>query len=318
MENKPILFCTPKWCDANPAAGLTNDYHNLFGSLEHSINIPFNVLHFDEPVIRHGTHIDKILPKVIDKLIPKVVIFSLLGKSNLNPSRPAYEYLKNKGIYLVFQWADADNEWSISEINKIGKLADLHVSWDNAGVLRNIQNHINLWAPQDDKLYYDQRDKNIDVGFIGSLRYQERQTYIKYLLDNDVKLVVRGGQREEKLTSYQYAEFIRNCKIGINFPWSPFLNMDQCKGRVFEIIASNSMLLERKNDVTSKVLSPGVDYVEFTSPDDLKNKINYFLNNHEERLKIAQHGHETFLKKYSATIFWKKIFEKIRKDGIDI
>lgn len=318
MKNKPILFITPKWCDANPAMGLTNDYHNLFGSLEHTLNVPFDVLHLDECMVNHGIHIDKILPNVVKKLKPKVIIFSLLGRSNLNPSRETYEFLKSEGIYLNFQWADADREWALGEINKIGTLADLHVSWDNAGILNGIHRHMSLWVPQDPKLYYDVKEKTIDVGFLGSMRYQERVSYIQHLINNNVPVVVRGGQREEKLSPEIYASFIRNCKIGLNFPYSPFLRVDQCKGRVYEIIASNSMLLERKNEVTSKLLRPGIDYVEFTTPDDLIDKINYYLNNEEERVRIADSGYRSFHSKYNATLFWEAVIGKMREEGVKI
>ena len=313
-----LLFCCEKWCDANPAMGLTNNYHNLFGSLEHSLNVPFDVLHIDEAAVQHGIHIDKILVKAVEKLKPSAIIFSLLGRSNMNPSIDTYIQLKGRGEYLCFMWPDADREWALGEINKIGQLADLHVSWDNAGTLEGVDNHMSLWVPQDDKLYYDQKEKKIDVGFFGSLRYRERATYIQHLMNRGIQVYVRGGQREEKLPPTLYAEYIRSCKIGLNFPWSPFLNTDQCKGRVYEIIASNSMLLERKNEATAKILRPGIDYVEFTDPDNLIDKINYYLNNEEERVKIADSGYRTFHSKYSATKFWEAVIGRMREQGIDL
>ena len=80
---------------------------------------------------------------------------------------------------------------------------------------------------------------------------------------------------------------------------------------MWEILASRSMMLERKNDSTSKMLTPGEDYVEYENVEDLKNKINYYLNNPEERDKIASRGHETYKEKYTATHFWKKTFGAI-------
>ena len=137
-------------------------------------------------------------------------------------------------------------------------------------------------------------------------------------MNRGIQVYVRGGQREEKLPPTLYAEYIRSCKIGLNFPWSPFLNTDQCKGRVYEIIASNSMLLERKNEATAKILRPGIDYVEFTDPDNLIDKINYYLNNEEERVKIADSGYRTFHSKYSATKFWEAVIGRMREQGIDL
>jgi len=125
-----------------------------------------------------------------------------------------------------------------------------------------------------------------------------------------VEIHIGGGQREEGLSAGRYAELMRHSKISINFPQGPD-GYDQCKGRVWEILATKSLLLERKNDAIKNFLIPNVHYVEFENEEDLVEKIQYYLDNEKERSYIAQKGYDVYKKKYNATTFWGAIMEKV-------
>ena len=88
-------------------------------------------------------------------------------------------------------------------------------------------------------------------------------------------------------------------------------NFQQIKGRVFEVLASNSMLLEKENEATKKLFIPGVDYVEFSTQDDFIDKVKYYLSRPEEVKKIALSGHNSYNEKYTAKMFWTAILNKI-------
>lgn len=321
MNNKKprILMVTEKYCDGKPECGLTNNYHNLFGSLKHSMpEVVFDVVHLDEAVVNFGTHMDVILPRVCEQLKPDIVVFSLLGKSPANPNIHTFEKLKKMGIYNLVMWPDVGIDWGYPQVQQLGNLIDLHVGWDNADSefhrTRQLPpNFQQMWVPQDDKLYFRAEPQDIPISFIGSVRYQERQVYLKHALTAGAQILIRGGQREEKLSPEQYANLIRRSKISINFPFCPG-GFDQCKGRVFEVLACQSMLLERKNAATSKLFTPGVDYVEFADPNDFVAKIKHYLNNDAERAKIAEAGYKKFHEKYSAKKFWEAILERYNND----
>ena len=317
MKNKSVkvLFITEKWCEANPQMGLTNNYHNLFGSLNSCEfnNVEFSVAHMDEYALVKKQHIDTFIPTLCEREKPDIVIFSLLGKSHLNPTDKSYEYFRELGCKIIFMWPDMRPDWGISEVSELESkgYADLHVCWGSEKIIPTSygEKMLWLWAPQDKNLYKPTEDQDIPVSFIGSTRHQERQVYLNQLVSSGTQILIKGGQREQGLTPSEYSSYIRRSKISINFPGSDV--GDQCKGRVWEILASRSMMLERKNDSTSKMLTPGEDYVEYENVEDLKNKINYYLNNPEERDKIASRGHETYKEKYTATHFWKKTFGAI-------
>ena len=315
-NNPKVLFVTEKWCDADPSKGLTNNYHNLFKTFATVFpKSKFNIVHLDEYSAVKKKHIDNFLPTLVDRVEPDIVVFSLLGKSHLNPTESSYEHIKSKGCKTVFMWPDMFEGWGIPQIDELNEsgFSDLHVCWGSERNLsQQYDNLIWLWAPQDETLYYpiDDDDKEISVSFLGSPRYAERQRYLTHLITNNIEIYIGGGQREEGLSAGKYADLMRNSKISLNFPEGPEGN-DQCKGRVWEILATKSLLLERKNSAVENFLKPGVHYVEFENETDLVEKIKYYLENEEERRYIAEKGHKIYKKKFNATVFWNEIMEKL-------
>jgi len=162
-----------------------------------------------------------------------------------------------------------------------------------------------MWVPQDDQLFRPV-EQDIPVRFIGSI-YPDRASFLDGVKTNILKA---GGQRGNKLTTYEYADLVRRSKISINFAGSPCQTYTQCKGRVYEILASKGLLLESKNKSTSGVFTPGIDYVEFSSVEELDSLIEYYLNNENERIKITESGFTTY-QKYTSKKFWDLILSRI-------
>ena len=317
-NNVKTLFVTEKWCDADPAKGLTNNYHNLFKSYNNVFSENhFDIVHFDEYSMLKKKHIDDFLIKTVENKKPDLVVFSLLGKSHLNPTKRSFEAIKKLGCKTVFVWPDIGVDWGIPEIEQFNSegWADLHVCWGREqNIKKEYENLLWLWAPQNEKLYYpaDGNYQDIPMSFLGSKdqRYYERMFYLNHIQQNNIECYIGGGQREKRLTPKEYADVMRRSKISLNFPFCPS-GFDQCKGRVWEILASKSLLFERKNEATEGLLQPGVHYVEYTDPEDLVKKYNYYLENEKERKEIAQNGYNMYYEKYSAKCYWHQIFKEI-------
>jgi hypothetical protein len=313
--NNDVLFITEKWCDGDPNEVLTNNFHNLFNSLQ-STNLysTITLSHFDEIYYTCKQHYDYYIEEILDTYKPTVIVVSQLGNSHMNPTIRTYKTIKDRNIKLVFTWPDT-REWVYDAIKILSPYADLHVSWaceqDDKNILDN--NHIWLWTPEDPTLYRDDI-KSTDVSFIGSINgYNSiRLNCINFLLQNKIPIFVSGGQREKKLSPEDYAKYIRTSKINVNFSESALIGTFQCKGRVFETLLSNSLLLEKKNECTRRRFTPGEHYIEFDNEIDLKDKIEYFLVNEKERIDIAKNGFDYCNKKYSAKEYWTAIFERIK------
>lgn len=315
---KKVLFVTEKFCDGTPDLGLTNNFHNLFNSfnIDFGSEYNWNTIHLDEASVVYGRHVDNFLVEYCKKWKINIVIYSLLGGSPLNPSLQTLDKIKELGIYQCAMWPDTGPGWGFSTIEEIGDRVNLHVSWDNPTFISSVNcfyrnNHIDLWVPQDISLFHPQEEQDLDVSFVGSPRYYDRQTILQKLISCGVNLSIRGGQREEKLSAEDYAALIRRSKINLNFSLSP-ANFFQTKGRVFETLACKTLLLELKNPSTSRLFTPGYDYVEFSTMDELINAIKYYSENHEERKKIAQQGYNTYKEKYSSKLFWETILNQAK------
>lgn len=306
-----ILFLTEKWPNGNPLLNLTNNFHNLFNSFSQNCREEnLHLLHLDESSVIYGKHIDEIAPNYCSSYKIHTVIVSLLGSSSYNPTAECFAKIKAMGVRLIFMWPDS-NPGDLVIRERIGDLADKNIIWDNPfsplhNTLPRDERNVYLWVPQDGAMFYsDTKNQIIPVSFVGSPRYQDRMYYLNYLLTNS-EVNIRGGQYEEGLNPEQYAELIRTSKININFAASPN-NFYQCKGRVFEALACQTMLLESRNPSTASLFEPGEDYVEFSSPEDLVDKIHYYSYNDGEREAIALNGHRKYNQLYTSKLFWERV-----------
>ena len=305
------LFITEKWCDGIPSKGITNNYHNLFSTFKNANpDIKFSIIHLDEVALKLGTHIDNLIADTVENVKPEIVIFSLLGNSSLNPTKYTFKFLKNKNIKMIFMWADVTDMYGKKDIEQdLVEYSSLHVCWGSEKNLRTDSKVLWAFAPQDERLYYPSH-QTIDVSFVGSIRYPERVNSLQYLLDKKFNLNIKGGQREEGLSAEMYSNYIRTSKINLNFPEGPNGTL-QCKGRVWEVLASKSLLIERINNATTQHLIPGTHYVAYTDLQDLERKIIYYLNNENERLEIAKNGYQLYKDRYTYKHFWKDVFTNL-------
>ena len=145
---------TEKWPDANPSLGLTNNYHNLFGSYRNTFpDDHFEIIHYDEYSRLKNNHIDDFLIKTLRTKRPDIVFCSLLGRSPLNPTDRSFEEMKNLGCKVAIVWPDIGIDWGIPEINHFNArgFTDLHVCWGREKNIKDIhENVLWLWAPQDE------------------------------------------------------------------------------------------------------------------------------------------------------------------------
>ena len=321
-----ILFVTDKWCAANPNFGLTNHYHNLFNTFAHAQpDCKYNILHFDESAIIYQNHIDNVLLNYCGTFKPDAIFYVMLGDgynnvlgSKLNPTLTCLERIKNKGIFNSFIWCDTGFNWGLKTIEELQPYADLHIVWDNPRSERHdtysaIENCIRLWTPEDETLYHDRDEKNIDASFLASLAgYYQRINFVQEAKKRKLNIHISGGQRQAALSAESYASIVRRSKIGINFSSNIELPFHQAKGRIFEYTASKALLLDSDNPSTQDFYKKDVDYIAFSDLNDLIEKIEYYVNNENERQVIANNGYKRFKENWTAQRYWDIIMERVR------
>jgi glycosyltransferase involved in cell wall biosynthesis len=162
-------------------------------------------------------------------------------------------------------------------------------------------------------------ERDIDVSMIGSVSTSPRREYLAYLRDHGIEVVTGGGyETSYGLSIEEYYRYLYRSKIVLNIAragnqnfapdGSPILYM---KGRVMEALACGALLLEMRNDVTAKYFEDGADYVSYADLGDLVRKIGLMLADEDRRLAIARHGHRTFTERYTARIFWERLFAEV-------
>jgi spore maturation protein CgeB len=78
--------------------------------------------------------------------------------------------------------------------------------------------------------------------------------------------------------------------------------------RISESLAARNLLFVEKFPGSDKYFTPGKHFVEFSSPNDLAEKLLYFSKNLQEAETILSSGHERMSEIILNSIFWRELF----------
>lgn len=143
------------------------------------------------------------------------------------------------------------------------------------------------------RIYPVMEDYAYGVSFIGSL-YGNRQEYFDKV----------GFTHLQGLYDEDHNIAVAKSKINLNF------TQGGSSDRVYKVLAAKGFLLTESWPNMDDLFTPGKDFVVFDGVDDLKKKIEYYLQNEKERLEIAEHGYKT-VQKYTVTNWARKIVETV-------
>lgn len=316
-RTKPqVLFVAGKWCDCKPRYGLTNNEHNLFGSLEASGLATQKRFHFDEYYYRYKHAGDAALVKLCLESRPDLLVLSWGPGSPYDPKLETLDVIRNKmRIPIAAVWCDIVCPNEMAQAEELLPFVDLNVVFGSTTVhltkSQHPEKYLPTWVPQDPRIFYNPGwPRDIGISFLGGIsNYPDRSAGLAALRAGGIKVHQAGGQREKRLSVSSYARIHMRSKIGLNF----CLNAGyvQCKGRVFEILLCGAMLLEADNPETSVWLEPMVDFVPFSNEADLVQKARYYLEHDAEREGIAARGYGKAKERYTGGRFWKTILSKL-------
>lgn len=122
--------------------------------------------------------------------------------------------------------------------------------------------------------YPEDIEKKRDYCFIGNLR-GDRKRYVKALSIP----VIKGRY------GHDHSVAVSETRINLNFSEG-----DGCSDRVYKILAAGGFLLTQPWEGMTDHFLPGRDLVVFNGPAGLKDKIEYYLHNEDERRRIAANG----------------------------
>ena len=220
---------------------------------------------------------------------PDLVIFS---KCNEIGSQVVDEC--NKISKTCMWYIDPINyNWNDRLREKIGKCSFTCCAKEKAVELgkKNTDKIIRIIEGFDPKIDYPRNlTQDIDVSFIGNM-YNNRNSILKPL----------GIQIFNDAYTNKHAEVVSRSKININ------LCTNRCESdRVYKILAAGGFLLTDQWD--GIIFKDRIDLVIFNTKEELKEKIDYYLNNSEEREKIRIAG-RTAVQKYSRDNWAKQLMD---------
>jgi len=301
--------------------GNSNEEHILSGPLK-SAGIADTVEYYYDTDCVGGFHGDRKLIELAANVRPELMVLS-----SYNPARKQYpgisvlQAIRTKlETPVLVMWSDTTTQTAVKTAKRISGISDYNVM-NESGYLAECfpesSRYIQLWASLDFSVFHPgSQCRDIPVSFLGTTNwYREvRQAYLDYLKIQEIPVHQAGG-KDDPLTLDQYADIIRRSKISINFSHSVG-DTHQLKGRVFEILFSGTFMLESENLETPKFFTPMVDYVPFSSKEDLAEKVNYYLQHEDQRKKIAQSGYHRAITEYNHNAFWNIIISNMEDLGI--
>tara|TARA_B100000686_G_scaffold313478_1_gene358853 strand:+ start:409 stop:1575 length:1167 start_codon:yes stop_codon:yes gene_type:complete len=198
--------------------------------------------------------------------------------------------------------------------------SDHGIAWGNLGFhkaprFRHKRKIGPLYAPLSAKTFNELIDLNkgdtaveYDVAILGQNHYPRNElieTMIPFLEKNKINYYMNSLKN---LDYVEYLNIYKKTKIGFNTNWvSGFKDKYHMSGKNFEIMSAGCLLLTQRCFELDLYMQEGVDYVGFDGEKDLLDKIDYYLKNEKERLKIAQSGHDRIMHLHLSYFLWREV-----------
>jgi len=222
-----------------------------------------------------------------------------------------YEEIRTRGVRLLFWYPDQLNTARFGTLKSLIKHCNIMVSsnLDTAQQLQKCSNW-SVWVPQ----YFDvnfcrnkegqlpPRNLKYDLCFIGVVDKRRKEFLNKLKNDYSCKFVTHDPGKLNEIRGYQMAEAYAQSKIAINIQRQGFIDTGPFKtsNRAFNAMGSGAFFLNHEVDKLDLIWKNGYHCVTYNHTfDDLKEKIDYYLEHKNEREQIAKTGKQNVLQDHS-------------------
>lgn len=149
-----------------------------------------------------------------------------------------------------------------------------------------------------------------DIAFVGVLNEQVRpkRSRIVEMLSRRYNMITAGGRRQAWVSPQEAAVLYRQSRLVLNENL-----FDGVTTRMFEAMASGSMLLTESGDNgLNELLEIGADLDVFT-PDNLFDQVDFYLARSEQRERVAKQGRDTVLARHDILNRTASLLEHVAK-----
>lgn len=282
---------------------------------------------FYEHLYRLGHHLsviiyDIIAPNEWDNLVRQVAlnrpdVAVMIGATEEHHGHPVtpVQYLAQIGrlcpfIHLCCDGSDAAWWPQLQRYYDKGNFA-LQVQIDGVKIGPIAERGLTLLTPVDPTDYPDPpkswMKRSITLGFPGNTGAGDRA-------DTLAKLTSMGllkHRLRDNDTGHGYREFLSNCKCVVNHALNGTGNSMHVKGRFLEAALAGALVLEPDGSPAADWFTANVDYLTYSSINDVKRLLVNIeaVPSHYER--IAQRLRRRVINEHSPEIFWEIIFGRL-------
>lgn len=157
-----------------------------------------------------------------------------------------------------------------------------------------------------------------DIGFIG-MGHPDRIEFFEKLTEFSLKLWGKQWDKSDKLKKYfvnepvglnEKIKIYQATKININIQSNKY-QIDGISAKIFEIAGCSGFFLTEKKKDLSLFFKDEEDLISFNSIDDLKEKINHYLSNPQERISLSNKIREKVITNYTYKIKLKEMMNYV-------
>lgn len=112
-------------------------------------------------------------------------------------------------------------------------------------------------------------------------------------------------------TYESFCDFLANCRMSLNVAYSGSEKALQVKGRVLESALAGALLLESRGSPTSRWFKPGVEYLEYGTPEEVVGIIRRLEREPELTQQMGEALRKRVLEEHHPRVFWTKIYDKL-------
>lgn len=174
-----------------------------------------------------------------------------------------------------------------------------------------------------DVMTFEEREKQYDLLFIGNSRGIYRKI-LQDLMPTEHDLTIYGdGWAKFPVAEYVKDVYLDNNKVGqayhdakilLNDHWDDMRNQGIVSNRLFDALAVEAFVISDYMPEIENLF--GDNIVMYHTPDDLRNKIDYYLTHEEERKKISQNGRKIVEKEHTFKVRMHTIIHDIKERGL--
>jgi len=278
-------------------------FYNLYIPL---LELGHTVYFYDtiNPVIKDFTD-------VYNKFKPDLIFCCVTGSHHVTPYEPLdkIKEITQSGDCITFNWF-CDDIWRFDTFSKQVCNSFYACSTPEPSYIEKYKsiNYDNIllgcWHVSNN-MYCKSAGYLNDISFIGGLTNCRSEFF------NTLKMPVvykTGLAYEDLFNLFSSSKINLNLTVNDNDP----NKQPQMKLRIFEVVSTSGFLLTQYTPDLEQFFDIDKEIVVFNTVDEARDKINFYLNNDNTRVKIARAGYLRYIKEHTSKIRLNKLLSDIK------